>query len=126
MRESEKNKRWIRLLAGLFLFILISEFGSHGAICAAPEEGEARTTAVAQQNEREDPCQTLVLCSNTREKDRQAATLAHDKMQHNGFVSFFSFQLGEDAHVRSSAFAFSDAQPRFRPPDPLLRPPINS
>lgn len=112
----------MRLLAGLFLFILLAEFASHGAICAVVyHHSEAEMTANGHDSE--DPCQTLVLCSNTREKERQAASFAHDKVQHNGLVGGFLLPEDDTAKTQVALFFVAETQPRFRPPDLLFRPP---
>lgn len=122
MRFNEKDIKWIRLLAGLFLFILLAEFASHGAICAVVyHHSEAEMTATGHDSE--DPCQTLVLCSNTREKERQAASFAHDKVPHNGLIGGLLLPADNTSNTKAVLFFFSDTRPRFRPPDLLFRPP---
>jgi len=122
MRFNEKNMKWMRLLAGFFLFILLAEFASHGAICAVVyHHSEAEMTASGHDSE--DPCQTLILCSNTREKDRQAASFAHDKVQHNGLIGGFLLPAGDAVRTDASPLFFPETRPRFRPPDLLFRPP---
>jgi len=122
MRFNEKDIKWMRLLAGLFLFILLAEFASHGAICAVVyHHSEAEMTATGHDSE--DPCQTLVLCSNTREKERQAASFAHDKVQHNGLIGGLLLPADNTLNTDAVLFFFPDTRPRFRPPDLLFRPP---
>lgn len=113
---------WIRLISGLFLVILLAEFASHGAICAVIDHDEPPSMTASNRNS-EDPCQTVVLCSNTREKERQTASFAHDKVPHNGLFASYQLPKATTSQAGSSAFLFPDASSRFRPPDLLFRPP---
>ncbi|MBX3281253.1 MAG: hypothetical protein KF756_02130 [Acidobacteria bacterium] len=122
MRTKGKNVKWIRLISGLFLFVLLAEFASHGAICAVVVHNTAAEIN-ASHHDSEDPCQTLVLCSNNREKERQTASFTHDKVQHNGLIGGFILPPVEAAGSDPSNFVFPETRPRFRPPDLLFRPP---
>ncbi|KXJ98626.1 MAG: hypothetical protein UZ17_ACD001002696 [Acidobacteria bacterium OLB17] len=122
MRTFAKNKKWIRLISGLFFVVLVAEFASHGAICAVVVHHTA-DEMTASQHDSEDPCQTLVLCSNNREKERQTASFAHDKVQHNGLIGGFLLPSDADLGRAAASFAYADSKPLFRPPDPQFRPP---
>lgn len=122
MRSAADRTRWIRLISGFFLVVLLAEFASHGAICAVVDHDQPPAISASDQNG-EDPCQTLVLCSNTREKERQTASFAHDKVPHNGLFGSYQLPLAKASQTSSTAFLFPDARVRFRPPDILFRPP---
>ena len=122
MHSAANRTRWIRLISAFFLVVLLAEFASHGTICAVVDHDEPPAISASDRNG-EDPCRTLVLCSNTREKERQTASFAHDKVPHNGLFGSYQLPLAKASQTGSTVFLFPGASARFRPPDLLFRPP---
>ncbi len=120
-----RQKRSARaLLAAGFLFALLAEWGSHAVICS----GETITDAAEQQSMtatdpgHEDPCQTLILCSDGRQ-DQQTRHFMHDASQHNGLVDVFASLCPHLKALRERKISFGDAARIFRPPKPPFHPP---
>ena len=117
-----KKDNFRRLLAGFFLLFLLSEWGSHALICnGASSHGEQSVSA--SEYGHEDPCQTLVLCSDGKRQDQQTSTLGHDASQHNGLLDTLSNLKPLDASVNEPSIVFSWADRLFRPPSPPFHPP---
>lgn len=126
MKLRERNlRKFSRILAAAFLALLVFEFASHGMICSNQHDSE-ENAVYATDYGHEDPCQTLVMCSQSRQRDQQQPRSAHDTVQHNGLSSIFEldqrlFDLRSDlTHLRSSVGEI------FRPPDPPFQPPKRS
>lgn len=119
----KENKR--RLLAALFLIVFLAETGSHAVICADHSSGGERSFS-ATENGHDDPCQTLILCSDGKQKDKRVPNLGHDASQHNAL-----FDRRRDVSARPGIqedprIPFSVAHCLFRPPSPPFQPPKHS
>ena len=110
-----------RIFALGFLVLLLAEWGSHGVITNA--SGAEGSAAYSKESGHDDPCQTLVRCSDSPRQNQHVLKLSHDASQHNGFVPKLS-ALGRTAGLHDGLrFAHSNQRALFRPPDPLFHPP---
>jgi len=116
---SIKNLR--RLFAAGFLVFLLAEWGSHGIIYANSNSTEGQTIS-SSEREHEDPCKTLIQCSDGRRQD-QVPSFTHDANRHNGFVPRLSDLTRTELFYANAAFSPSNLIGLFRPPDPLFHPP---
>jgi hypothetical protein len=111
-----------RLLAGLFVLFLLAEFGSHGVAFASHSEADGRSVSETERGH-EDPCATLIVCSNSQQRDQQRQKSV-DTWQHNGLIDQFA---GLRRHVVSSlshsGINFEPAAGLFQPPNPPFHPP---
>lgn len=109
-------------MAAVFVLFLVAEWGSHGVICSTPDQADG-TYITATEDHREDPCDTLVLCSDTRGRDRQTVSSGHNAVQHNGVLDGL-FSPVVIAALRGDPPLFSSTANRlFRPPNPPFHPP---
>lgn len=114
-----------RFLAGAFLALLVFEFASHGMICSNQHHSE-EPAMYATDYGHNDPCETLVMCSQSRQRDQQQPRFGHETVQHNGLAGLFDvsetfYQARSDlSHMHSNIGEI------FRPPDPPFQPPKRS
>lgn len=116
----KENKR--RILAALFMFVFLAEAGSHAVICADHSSSDERSVSATEYGH-EDPCKSLILCSDGKQKDQQLPKLGHDASQHN---ALFDAQRGIGAQVVSQKepkIPFGTAHCLFRPKSPPFQPP---
>ncbi|MBP9664171.1 MAG: hypothetical protein KBD94_06080 [Pyrinomonadaceae bacterium] len=110
-----------RFVAAAFLLFLLAEWGSHTAVHI--NNSTVRAAAVsAAEDHREDPCRSLVLCSDSRRRDRQTLNVAHDLMPPvtlAGASAEIALLSATDRQVQP----FHTADGLTRPPDPHFRPP---
>jgi hypothetical protein len=109
------------LFAAVFVLVLLAEWGSHGIIFSQREQvGE--TSVSSSERGHEDPCGTLVLCSDGRRNDQQVS-FSHDASQHNAYLDNRSNTCRNSVIVSDplghSSFVFGIS----RPPDPAFHPP---
>ena len=117
---SKNNVR--RLFAAAFMILLLAEWGSHGIIYANSNSTEGQAIS-SSEREHEDPCKTLIQCSDGRRQDQQIPSFTHDANQHNGFVPRLS-DLGRSGFFNGDArFSYFNLRGLFRPPDPRFHPP---
>jgi len=103
------------------MILLLAEWGSHGIIYANSNSTEGQAIS-SSEREHEDPCKTLIQCSDGRRQD-QVPSFTHDANQHNGFVPRLS-DLGRTGSFYGNApISPSNLIGLFRPPDPLFHPP---
>lgn len=110
------------MLATLFLVVFLAEAGSHGLICSGQTSAEGLSIS-ATESGHDDPCQSLVLCSDSKKKDQQLPGFSHDSMQHNAMFDRhweMPDQIGVEKDARIS---YSTAHALFRPPSPPFHPP---
>lgn len=117
---SKDNVR--RLFAAAFLIFLLGEWGSHGIIYANSNSTEGQAFS-SSEREHEDPCKTLIQCSDGRRQDQQIPSFTHDANQHNGFVPRLSDLGKAGMFYGDKLFSPSNLIGLFRPPDPLFHPP---
>lgn len=111
-----------RLLAAVFLVFLLAEWGSHGVICSGSSSTDEQSLSASQDGD-EDPCQTLVLCSDGKNKDQQTTNLGHDASQHNGLFDHLSDIRPLNGSSLDPQLPFAAAYRIFRPPSPPFHPP---
>jgi hypothetical protein len=110
------------LLAAIFVLVLLAEWGSHGIIFSQREQvGE--TAMSTSERGHEDPCGTMIVCSDGRRNDQQVPGFSHDSSQHNAYLDNKSntcrnFVIVADP-LRHSSFVYGVS----RPPDPAFHPP---
>jgi hypothetical protein len=114
-----RNSRF--LFAGVFVLVLLAEWGSHGVIFSQRDQG-GETAMSTSERGHEDPCGTMILCSDGRRND-QVPSISHDASQHNAYFDNRSntgrnFVIVADP-LRHSSFVFGLS----RPPDPAFHPP---
>jgi len=110
------------LLAALFLIVFLAETGSHGLICSGPKSADGASVS-STDGGHDDPCKTLIVCSDSKRKDQQLPVFGHDSMQHNAM-----FDRGTDLDDRFDMLSepripFAAAHALFRPPSPPFHPP---
>jgi hypothetical protein len=115
-----RNARCI--FAAVFVLVLLAEWGSHGIIFSQREQvGE--TAMSSSDRGHEDPCGTLILCSDGRRNDQQVPSFSHNSSQHNAFFDSNSNTCRNYVIVSDplghSSFVFGIS----RPPDPAFHPP---
>lgn len=113
-----------RTLAAVFLALMVFEFASHGMICVNRYHSE-EPAVVATDYGHDDPCQTLVMCSQSRQRDQQQPRFGHETVQHNGLVGLFDINTPLFDPCSSRASLHSSTREIFRPPDPPFQPPEN-
>lgn len=119
----KENKR--RLLAALFMFVFLAEAGSHAAICADHSLSGERSVS-ASENGSEDPCKTLILCSDSKQKDQQLPKLRHDSSQHNALFDLNRGIATQAGTQKEPKIPFGTAHCLFRPKSPPFQPPKTS
>lgn len=110
------------IFAALFLFVLMAHWGSHVVICADGPHGEERSVSTRESGHH-DPCQSLILCSDNKQRDQQVPKLGHDASQHN---ALFDPLAGLDIDLAGNGeprIPFGSARAIFRPPHPPFHPP---
>ena len=121
-----RRKRSVRaFLAAAFLFVLFAEWGSHAVICSDDFQAGGQSMSAVQTGH-EDPCQTLVLCSDNKQKDRQTPSFSHEASQHNGLVDVFAALTPKLTALDEGSTTFDTTAPIFRPPEPPFNPPKRS
>lgn len=111
-----------RLLAALFMLVFLAEAGSHGMICSSNSSADELSVSSSQDGH-DDPCKSLILCSDSKRKDQQLPGFSHDSMQHNAIFDRrqdLDTQFGVDNEPR---IPFATGHTLFRPPSPPFHPP---
>lgn len=117
--EKQKARR---VLAAFFLLFMLAEWGSHGLMCPEVNTPE-RSSVTIDPNGHEDPCDTLILCSDGKQKDRQMPSFSHDSAQHN---AIFDRSIGIRTEVvvtKDRPIPLASSSRLFRPIDPPFHPP---
>ena len=110
------------LLAALFLIVFLAEAGSHAMICSN-HSSSSETFVSSSDSGHDDPCKSLVLCSDNKRNERQLPGFSHDSMQHNAM-----FDRGADLDdqfdlLGDTRIPFATGYTLFRPPTPPFHPP---
>ncbi len=71
-----------RFIAAAFLVFLLAEWGSHSVAFAHAYEGEG-DAVYSEESGHEDPCKTLIRCSDGPSENRPVPLIGHDLSQHN-------------------------------------------
>ena len=122
IRTLVKKETRRRILATVFLVVFLAEAGSHGFICSGQISSEGQSVA-ASESGHDDPCQTLVLCSDNKQKDQQLPSFSHDSMQHNAMFDRRWELLDQIGSEDDARIPYSTAHALFRPPSPPFHPP---
>jgi hypothetical protein len=111
-----------RLFAVSFLFLMFAEWGSHGIIYANSISSDSRSISASEGGD-EDPCNTLIMCSDGHRRDRQMPSFSHDATPHNALfdrnAGFKNLGLGQ----KNAKLSVTNVNGIFRPPDPTFHPP---
>jgi len=119
-----QKKKARAVLAVAFLFVLIAEWGSHSVMCSDGLHSAVDTKSIsAHQNGNEDPCRSLILCSDNKQKDQQMPKLGHDATQHNGLLDVFAALRPKLTAIREPQIYATSGDGVFRPPKPPFHPP---
>jgi hypothetical protein len=102
------------------MILLLAEWGSHGIIYANATSSEGQAIS-ASEDEHEDPCKTLVRCSDGRRQD-QVPNFAHDGSQHNAIFNGLS-SSGRRNGVNDDPRCTRDITGLSRPISPPFHPP---
>ena len=111
-----------RILAAFFLIVFLAEFGSHAVICA-DHSSSGEQAIYSHESGHDDPCKTLVLCSDSNRKDKQMPNLGHDATQHNALFDGRSSVFPQIGVQKGPKIPFTTAHSLFRPPSPPFHPP---
>jgi hypothetical protein len=109
-------------LAAFFLIVFLAEVGSHAVICSNHSSGDGQAIS-SHESGHEDPCNSLILCSDSNRKDQQMPNLGHDATQHN---ALFDRQRGLFAQTivqKDPRIPFTTEHCIFRPKSPPFHPP---
>ena len=112
-----------RILAAAFLLLLVVEFGSHGVILANSNSSKNVQSVQSSDSDHEDPCGTLIMCSDSRKRDQQVPSFSHDASQHNALFDRLAGMRNLSGIERDQPISFEDASAIFRPPLPPFHPP---
>ena len=120
-RIIKEKDNWRRILAAAFLIFLLAEWGSHSVIEATPFPSQGAAIS-ANDDPHSDPCDTLILCSDTGRRDQQRSSLGREMTPHSAPLN-----LCVDLCLRTlsdeSRSEFSAARAIFRPIIPPFYPP---
>lgn len=115
------RKNLARVFAAAFVFFLLVEWGSHSlAFAHSQSEG---MVAVSADGEHEDPCKTLVRCTDGRRQDQKVPNLGHDLSQHNAFLDRLSNSNRLDGIIADPRISRANVHELFRPVSPPFHPP---
>ena len=105
-----------------FLILLLAEWGSHSVIEQAPLSSEAASLFVSE-SPHGDPCDSLILCSDSRRNDQQRSSLSREMTPHCAPLDMFA-ALQEQIWVSEQyPVDLSTAYRLFRPNNPPFYPP---
>lgn len=121
------EKKHLRLVfAALFLFVLLAEWSSHGMHYASSSSAAGlagQQSVFTEEDGHDDPCKTLVVCSEGSRKDHKPANPTHNLSQHNGLIDHLS-QIRTKIDVHGDPLIpFENAHALFRAPNPPFHPP---
>ena len=119
-----KKENLQRAFAAAFLVMMIAEWGSHGIIYAHADSAAGQS--ISSTNGHEDPCGTLILCSDNQRRDHQTPNFGHDASQHNALFDQFSRRHLSRLPRKDPLPSSATVNGLFRPPNPPFHPPKNS
>ncbi len=118
----KEKQSWRRILAAVFLIFLLAEWGSHSVIKANSLSADAPSIS-ANDVPHDDPCDTLMLCSDRGRNDQQRSNLGREATQHSAPLDLLS-DLCHRILVRDeSRFEYSTAYGLYRNISPPFHPP---
>lgn len=120
-RQISWKKGLRRVLAVAFLALLLVEWGSHN-LAFAHAYSDDGAAVQSQDNGHEDPCKTLIQCSDGTRPDQSAPKFAH-LLQYGAFGDgLFPVRRWIDLH-KDPRLRRRPLHPLVRPSDPLFHPP---
>ncbi len=117
---TKENRR--RLLAALFLIVFVAELGSHAVIWANHSSISEQSISPGERGQ-DDPCKSLIICSDSKRKDQQVPNFGHDITHHNALLDARSGLFTQIGFDKDSRIPFTTAHCLFRPPSPPFHPP---
>ncbi|MGH9946737.1 MAG: hypothetical protein ACRD6X_06035 [Pyrinomonadaceae bacterium] len=111
-----------RVFALAFLFFLLAEWGSHGVIFAHASSSEGQAFS-AKETGHEDPCKTLIQCTDGKRQNQQVPNLGHDASQHNAFFDRLSNLMLRKSLYKEPQLTRERVSGLFRPVSPPFHPP---
>lgn len=121
-RIIKEKDNWRRILAAAFLIFLLAEWGSHSVIEATPPPSEGAAIS-ASEVPHGDPCETLVLCSDTGRRDQQRSSLGREMTPHSAPLDLRTDLCHLITVSDESRLKYSAARAIFRPIIPPFYPP---
>ncbi len=118
-----KKENWRRLFAVAFLLFLLVEFGSHTMLHAFSPLVLNHTSISANEGCNEDPCQTLILCSESRHERQELPNVGHQTAQQNALLDLFSPIPSANDLRKEPRIPFGNGEAIFRPISPPFSPP---
>ena len=111
-----------RVFAVAFLAFLLVEWGSHNLAFAHASSDDGRAVQ-SQDGGHEDPCKTLIRCSDGPGRNQPVLKLSHDILQYSNFFdNLLSTPRWSDLH-KDPRLRRGPVLALFRPSDPLFHPP---
>jgi len=117
---ARKNLRCV--FAALFVVVLLGEWGSHSVTYANSASADGQAVS-ANEGGHEDPCKTLVRCTDGRRQNHEVPTPGHDLSQHNAFLDQFGNSRRMDSVYQDPRIARAKINELFRPVSPPFHPP---
>ena len=116
------SKRLHAIVAVVFLFVMLVEWGSHSLAFVHHAEVSGMVSIGVGEVEHDDPCRTLTCCEG-RKDGQSAPGFPHHLLTYNSYaeVSDQTPSFRHDPGI--PAPSRDDVRRIFRPKDPLLHPP---
>ena len=112
-----------RLIAMVFLVLLLVEWGSHGLAFSHSYslEGQAQAIGFDEQGH-EDPCKTMVHGTDGTRPEKPVPNLGHDVTQANAFFAISAIELRIGLR-KDPRLSHAQVNGLFRPVSPPFHPP---
>lgn len=121
-KQISRQRPWQRVIAMAFLLFLLVEWGSHAMTHAFSPAVLNHTSISADEGCHEDPCQSLILCGDSRRERQQMPNPGHQIAQPNELAGLIADVLLIDLR-ESPPIPFGTSHTIFRPSSPPLPPP---
>ncbi len=118
-----RKENWRRIFAAAFLLFLLVEFGSHTMTHAFSPSAKNHPAVSANEGCHEDPCQSLILCSDSRRERQQLPSPGHQTGQAADLVSFYQSDDPVLDLRESPPIPFGPSHAISRPTSPPFTPP---
>ena len=112
-----------RLVAAAFLLFLLVEWGSHGLAFAHSASAAKDRAAYSEEDGHDDPCKTMIRCSDGRRQDQKTPNLGHDKSQYNAFLRHMPDPFDRNAGLNRTRLPREKVYALTRPISPPFHPP---
>lgn len=122
MHRKRAGKRVFKpLIAGVFMILLLAEWGSHAAYPLHAEAvGASEITSVLHDN---DLCDTLILCNDPTHRERELPNSFGEVTHFGGSIDIDARRVDSSFYRGAAPFGFPSAQPLTRPIGPPFHPP---